>query len=179
MYYIGQQIWIWIHSHTLFITNLRGVHFPFLATCRPGVVGVAVVTGVLEVLGSSWVLGVVGSLRVSDVVGSSLRVPDVVGLSFLFWRIKLSERLGDVDGDYDNLLTICSLPKLSKRRHEMCMKLFTEIQDKDHRLFPLLVPFFNCDRQTRVSNDFKLPFCRTNRLKDSFIPYCIRTIFKS
>ena len=81
-------------SHTLFITNLRGVHFPFLATCRPGVVGVAVVTGVLDVLGSSWVLGVVGSLRVSDVVGSSLRVsdvvgsslrvPDVVGLSFLF-----------------------------------------------------------------------------------------------
>ena len=75
--------------------------------------------------------------------------------------------------DYSSLLQLSKLETLTARRYRMCMKLFCQMQSENHKLFPLLAPYANVDRHTRVSKDFKLPVCRTNRLKDSFIPFCI------
>ena len=64
--------------------------------------------------------------------------------------------------DYGSLLQISKLETLYTRRHKMCMKLFSQMQCENHKLFPLLVPYKNVDRHTRVSKDFKVPLCRTN-----------------
>ena len=81
--------------------------------------------------------------------------------------------------EYGTLLEISKLEQLAERRHKMCMKLFTQMKSENHKLNHLLVPYMNVDRQTRISKDFKLPRCRTNRLKDSFIPFCINEVLKS
>ena len=81
--------------------------------------------------------------------------------------------------EYGALLQGSKLECLAERRYKMCMKLFVQMQCESHKLHNLLVPYMNVDRQTRVSKNFKLPRCRTNRLKDSFIPFCINEVLKS
>ena len=61
----------------------------------------------------------------------------------------------------------------------MNVKNFAQMQCEGHKLQNLLVSYINVDRQTRISKNFKLPRCHTNRLKDSFIPFCIDKVLKS
>ena len=65
------------------------------------------------------------------------------------------------------------LPTLESRRINACHKLFTAVQDYEHKLHCLLPPKRKSHYNSRHANIYPLPRTRTNRFKDSFIPYCL------
>ena len=77
------------------------------------------------------------------------------------------------DQEYDNHLTRAGLLKLSQRRENMCHKLFTQMQHPSHKLHNLLPKPRKTSISTRNSKKYDLPTCRTNRYKNSFVPFCL------
>ena len=72
---------------------------------------------------------------------------------------------------YAEALSHSKLLTLEERRQIACDKLFKEImEDKNHKLHPLL-PDPNTDvaYSLRTSRTFKIPKCKTERFKKSFI----------
>ena len=74
---------------------------------------------------------------------------------------------------YTEALTLLNIDPLSDRRKNMCEKLFTQIQKPDHKLNVLLPPQSTTKYNLRSSKPLCLPRCRTNRFKNSFIPWCL------
>jgi hypothetical protein len=72
---------------------------------------------------------------------------------------------------YVEALSHSKLLTLEERRQIACDKLFKEImEDKNHKLHPLL-PDPNTDvaYSLRTSRTFKIPKCKTERFKKSFV----------
>ena len=73
---------------------------------------------------------------------------------------------------YQEALKKCNIATLYQRRQLLTERLFSEIKDNTcHKLHGLLP---SCNLSTvalRRKRAFNVPFCRTNRLKNSFIMY--------
>ena len=73
---------------------------------------------------------------------------------------------------YQEALKECNIATLYQRRQLLTERLFSEIKDNTcHKLHGLLP---SCNLSTvalRRKRAFNVPFCRTNRLKNSFIMY--------
>ena len=74
---------------------------------------------------------------------------------------------------YHGALIQSGLPTLSLRRDHACKNLFTAMQESDHKLHHLLPPKRSSRYSSRNGKLYALPPTKTNRFKDSFIPYCV------
>jgi hypothetical protein len=77
------------------------------------------------------------------------------------------------DLNYQEALAIAGIPTLKQRRNDMCNKLFTQMQNKDHRLHKLLPNKKENCHSLRKINKYETIKCKTNRYKHSFVPYCL------
>jgi hypothetical protein len=78
--------------------------------------------------------------------------------------------------DYDSARNLFSLMTLKERRDKLCAKLFKEIQNPSHKLRDFIPEPRTLPYSLRLRNNFPLPRCRTSRLKNSFIPWCLYKI---
>ena len=74
---------------------------------------------------------------------------------------------------YDSAREQLNLPLLSERRIDICKKLFVAMQKPDHRLHHLLPAPRSVGYGLRNAKKYPLPKCKTNRYKNSFVPYCL------
>ena len=82
-------------------------------------------------------------------------------------------RIIDPELSYDNALNIFGLQTLKERRSNMCSILFKEMHDSNHKLHNFLVEKRATRYDLRNTKSFHLPRCKTNRYKNSFIPWCL------
>ena len=75
--------------------------------------------------------------------------------------------------DYSTCLTLCGLPTLFTRRKTLCEAYFNKIKRNDHKLHDLLPAERNVQYDFRNMNILPVPYARTNRFKNSFIPWCL------
>ena len=76
------------------------------------------------------------------------------------------------DLGYQEALKECNIETLYQRRQLLTEHLFNEIKDKSwHKLHGLLPSHNLSTKALRRKHAFNVPFCRTNRLKNSFIMY--------
>ena len=74
---------------------------------------------------------------------------------------------------YDEALETLHLLPLQDRRSVICQKLFKEICQTTHKLHHLVPDEKKCSYQLRRKTQLPLPKCRTDRLKKSYIPWCL------
>ena len=65
------------------------------------------------------------------------------------------------------------LEPLYERRLAICRKLFNDMQKPDHRLHGLLPPPRTIKYGLRTMTKYPQPKCKTNRYKNSFVPFCL------
>ena len=75
--------------------------------------------------------------------------------------------------DYTEALTISGLTSLSDRRTCLCRRLFENMQNSSHKLHHLLPMEKTNVHNLRSINKYEPKKCRTNRYKNSFVPYCL------
>ncbi len=71
----------------------------------------------------------------------------------------------------DDIQEMLKLPSLHDRRDDMCRKLFVEMQSPPHKLHHLLPT--ERSSVTRDTKKYQVPKCRTERYKQSLIPWCL------
>ena len=88
---------------------------------------------------------------------------------------KRALRIIDPDLNYNDAINVFGLQTLKDRRANMCHCLFTQMQNTSHKLHNLLPEKReNTSRyELRNSKPFPLPRCKTNRFKNSFVPWCL------
>jgi hypothetical protein len=74
---------------------------------------------------------------------------------------------------YDECLQELNLSSLYDRRENICRQFFREIVKPEHRLHDLLPPPSSRRKSPRSAHLIDIPRARTNRFKNSFIPYAI------
>lgn len=75
--------------------------------------------------------------------------------------------------DPEIALQILNLQSLYDRRVELCKRFFKQMSNPKHKLNKLLPEKHNHTYDTRNNESYKLPKCRTEKFKRSFIPYCL------
>ena len=85
--------------------------------------------------------------------------------------------LGDIYEDYQSALIRCGLQTLYERREKRCLDFSLRClkNPKNQRIFPV-----NPEHNSRVreSEPYQVNFARTDKYKDSAIPYCQRLLNK-
>jgi hypothetical protein len=74
---------------------------------------------------------------------------------------------------YQESLSECELPTLQVRRDLCCRTLFNSMSQSDHRLNHLLPPKRQSQYDCRNTKMYALPRVKTNRYKNSFVPFCL------
>ena len=77
------------------------------------------------------------------------------------------------DSDYITALKFSKLPTLQDRREELCRTFFNGMMDPSHRLNKLLPALKSNKYNLRWEKQFQFPRCRTQRFKQSFVPYSL------
>ena len=72
---------------------------------------------------------------------------------------------------YDDILTHINLSTLKDRRDYICKKYFINMQARSHKVNCLLPDKRHFDHDLRRGNMYPLPVTRTNRYKNSLIPW--------
>ena len=75
---------------------------------------------------------------------------------------------------YEENLACANLLTLRERRENICRKMFRDMCNPNHKLHHLLPKPRNVSQSLRTVKPLEAPFSRTNRYRDSFIPYAIR-----
>ena len=85
--------------------------------------------------------------------------------------------LGDTYEDYQSALSTCGLKTLFERREKRCLDFSIKClkNTRNQRIFPA-----NPDHNNRVgeSEPYQVNFARTDKYKDSAVPYCQRLLNK-
>ena len=72
---------------------------------------------------------------------------------------------------YDDILNAIGMCTLHDRRHFLCAQYFKCMQVKSHKLNHLLPEQRCLSYDMRSANMYPLPLCRTNRYRNSLIPW--------
>ena len=72
---------------------------------------------------------------------------------------------------YDGILEMTNLPTLHDRRTTLCRTYFNKMNRGNHKLNALLPGRRTVSYALRASNDLPVPRAKTNRYKNSFIPW--------
>ena len=75
--------------------------------------------------------------------------------------------------DYTEALKMANIDTLEQRRISICKVFFRNIQTKDSVLSYLLPKPRQSKYGLRKTTKFEKPICKTNRFKNTFIPYCL------
>ena len=86
---------------------------------------------------------------------------------------KRALRIIDPDLSYNEAINVFGLQTLKTRREDMCLCLFTQMQNSTHKLHNLLPEKKENRYLLRNNKPFSLPRCKTNRCKNSFVPWCL------
>ena len=88
-------------------------------------------------------------------------------------KVALRVILKDKYISYTNALQVTKLPSLSDRRTKLCLKFALKCTKNERcaKMFPL-----NKQTNTRHTEKFSVPFARTERFKNSAIPYMARLL---
>ena len=71
--------------------------------------------------------------------------------------------------EYQQALTLMSLPTVEEHHHNICTRTFESIMSEpNHKLRKLLPPLYKSNYNLRHARTFTLPRCKTNRFKNSF-----------
>ena len=86
--------------------------------------------------------------------------------------------LGDMYISYEAALEMCGLQTLNERREKRCLNFSLKCikHPKNQRLFPVNNRKFGQNQQTREA--FQVNWARTDKYKNSTIPYCQRLLNK-
>ena len=74
---------------------------------------------------------------------------------------------------YENVLQMLNLPTLHRRRDDLCRVYFVKIKSNDHKLNALLPNGRSVSYALRLCNKLPIPRAKTNRYKNSLIPWCL------
>ena len=74
---------------------------------------------------------------------------------------------------YTETLKIYNMKTLAARREEKCKKLFSALQQRDHKLHHLLPPEREVTYSLRKKTKYQAPTCNTDRRKNSFLNWCL------
>ena len=74
---------------------------------------------------------------------------------------------------YEEACDHLDLPLLSTRRVDICQKFFDAMKRDDHKLHDMLPEKRAHVYKLRDSKEYPLPKCKTNRYKNSFVPWCL------
>jgi hypothetical protein len=77
---------------------------------------------------------------------------------------------------YSDALQQLNLPSLEQRRTHLCENFFKKMTDPQHRLYDMLSPAVSNNYNLRKKRKFAVPKCRTERYKNSFIPWCLTNL---
>ena len=80
---------------------------------------------------------------------------------------------------YENILQMINLPTLHRRRDERCRVYFAKMKSNDHKLNGLLPNGRSVPYALRLCNKLPTPRAKTNRYRNSLIPLCLESIFRS
>ncbi len=75
--------------------------------------------------------------------------------------------------NYNEALERCKLPTLADRRHKICKEFYASIQHPENKLYHLLPCELINHHDTRFCKQYPTPKCRTERYKNSFIPFAL------
>ena len=78
------------------------------------------------------------------------------------------------DSSYETALTVLDMNTLDTRRHELCVKLFKNMKHPSNKLNNLLPKPVDSGYNTRNSDKLPVPRCKTQRYKNSFVPYALK-----
>ena len=74
---------------------------------------------------------------------------------------------------YTEALQKANIETLEDRRSKICKAFFQKIQNKDNVLNHLLPRERDLTLRLRKTNKYELPKCRTERYKNTFIPFSL------
>ena len=74
---------------------------------------------------------------------------------------------------YEYILQMVNLPTLHRRRDELCREYFAKMKSNDHKLNALLPNSRSVPYALRLCNKLPIPRAKTNRYKNSLIPWCL------
>lgn len=74
---------------------------------------------------------------------------------------------------YDTALQLSGLQTLDERRSSICEQFFASMKKPTSALHDMLKPNENTRYTTRSRREYELPRTKTNRFKNSFVPYCL------
>ena len=117
-------------------------------------------------------------------------VRPVLEYACVVWHSSLPEYLhNDIEGvqkraliiicglnSYKRNLEISELTTLRERRHKLCYHFFQDMNKPEHKLHHLLPQERTANYDLRHSNRLEVPFCRTNRYMNSFLPWALRNL---
>ena len=75
--------------------------------------------------------------------------------------------------NYKDALEQTKLESLYDCRIHKCKDLFQQMQNSHHKLHSMLPKKKVCHYSTRNPSQYPLPKCKTNRTKNSFVPWCL------
>ena len=75
--------------------------------------------------------------------------------------------------DYNECMKLANLTTLLSRRDDICKSYFKNLMNNDHKLHDLLPAERNVPYDLRNSNILPIRQARTNRFKNSFIPWSL------
>ena len=79
-------------------------------------------------------------------------------------------------GDYCQHLARSGLPRLSNRRLELCRVFYTKMKNPHHGLDHLIPDSRVVHNDLRNPRTLPVPRARTDRFKNSFVPWCVATV---
>ena len=74
---------------------------------------------------------------------------------------------------YNESLEYFNLPTLRERRNLLCKRFFDDMKKDNHKLHDLLPMARNASYKLRNACTLTRPKCKTNRYKNSFIPFSL------
>ena len=112
----------------------------------------------------------------------------VLEYACVVWHSSLPEYLhNDIEGvqkralviicglnSYKRNLEISELTTLRDRRHKLCYQFFQDMKNPEHKLYHMLPKERTANYELRHLNTLAVPFFRTNRYMNSFLPWALR-----
>ena len=112
----------------------------------------------------------------------------VLEYACVVWHSSLPEYLhNDIEGvqkraliiicglnSYKRNLEISELTTLRDRRQKLCCQFFQDMKNSDHKLSYMLPQESTTNYDLRHLNTLAVPFCKTNRYMNSFLPWALR-----
>ena len=80
--------------------------------------------------------------------------------------------------NYEDRLEMLQLETLETRRDQLCRNFLSKIKNEKDKIHDVSHEVQALKYNLRKQNEYPIPKCRTNRYKNSLVPYAIKTFNK-